>query len=148
MRTIQRQIVGGFIFSSDGKMLLGRNGKGGVHEGFLVVPGGGVEPGETELEALRREMLEEVHIDVNEGTVKKFNVSEGQAEKTLRDTGERVLVDMTFNDYHVLLPKMASDVLLKPGDNFTAAGWFAYEELETLTIVATTRASLEKLHLS
>ena len=42
MRTIHRDIVGGFIFSKDGRLLLGKNCKGGVYEGSFVVPGGGV----------------------------------------------------------------------------------------------------------
>lgn len=41
MRTIYRDIVGGFIFSKDGKILLGQNRKGGVYEGSFVVLGGG-----------------------------------------------------------------------------------------------------------
>ncbi len=40
MRTIQREIVGGFIFSKDGKVLLGKNRKGGHYEGSYVVPWG------------------------------------------------------------------------------------------------------------
>lgn len=43
MRTIHRDIVGGFIFSKDGKVLLGKNRTGGVYEGSYVVPGGGVD---------------------------------------------------------------------------------------------------------
>ena len=73
MRTIQRDIVGGFIFSADGKLLLGKNRKGGVYEGLFVVPGGGVDTGETKPQALRREMLEETGIDIATATVTSIN---------------------------------------------------------------------------
>ena len=36
MRTIEREIVGGFIFSKDQKVLLGKNRKGGVKLPFLA----------------------------------------------------------------------------------------------------------------
>ena len=96
MRTIHRDIVGGFIFSNDGKLLLGKNRKGGVYEGSFVVPGGGVDDGETREAALRREMLEETGIDIQTATIQPFNQSSGEHEKTLHETGERVFVKMKF----------------------------------------------------
>ena len=69
MRTIHRDIVGGFIFSKDNKLLLGKNRKGGVYEGSFVVPGGGIEEGETKEIALQREMKEETGIDTNNASI-------------------------------------------------------------------------------
>ena len=54
MRRIHRDIVGGFIFSSDSKLLLGKSRKGGVYAGNWIIPGGGIDEGETQLEALAR----------------------------------------------------------------------------------------------
>ena len=94
MRTIDRDIVGAFIFSKDDQILLG---KGGVYPGKWIVPGGGIEPGETKLAALKREILEETGIDISGDKVEALKeVLEGESQKTLRDSGERVLVKMRF----------------------------------------------------
>ena len=77
-------------------MLLGKNRQGGVYEGSYVVPGGGVDEGESQYQALRREMQEETGIDITTGKITQVNTSTGEHEKTLRDTGERVHVNMTF----------------------------------------------------
>ena len=57
MRTIKRDIAGAFIFSNDNHVLLGKNIKGGVYEDLWVVPGGGIDEGESKVEAARRELL-------------------------------------------------------------------------------------------
>ncbi len=129
MRTIQRDIVGGFIFSADGKLLLGKNRKGGVYEGLFVVPGGGVDEGETKEQALRREMLEETGIDIAAATVVPINESTCAHEKTLRDTGERVYVEMNFYDYRIDLLQNASDIELRTDDDWYMPQWFTVSEL-------------------
>lgn len=48
----------------DGKYLLARRGPGGTGAGFWEFPGGKIEPGETQKEALRREILEELSFDL------------------------------------------------------------------------------------
>lgn len=51
------------IIIKDGKILLMRRVKNG--EEYFVFPGGGVEEGETQEDALKREIKEEVNLDVN-----------------------------------------------------------------------------------
>jgi len=136
--------VGGFIFSSDGKLLLGKNRSGGVYEGSFVVPGGGVDEGETKLEALRREMLEETGIDINDAEVTVLNEASGEHEKTLRDTGERVLVQMDFYDYRIALPQTASEVKIQADDDWTDARWFTANELAGLNVSPPVRGTLLK----
>jgi 8-oxo-dGTP pyrophosphatase MutT (NUDIX family) len=145
MRTIHRDIVGGFIFSSDGKILLGKNRSGGVYEGRLVVPGGGVESGETKLEALRREMIEETGIDISDATVTEINESSGEHGKTLQDTGERVFVKMNFYDYKVMLPQAASETKVKTDDDWAEPQWFMPSELKASNISPPTRNTLLKI---
>lgn len=142
MRTIHRDIVGGFIFSKDGKLLLGKNRKGGVYEGSFVVPGGGVDGDETKEEALRREMLEETGIDISSSTVTQINRSSGKHEKTLRDTGERVLVMMDFFDYRIALNKKADEVVLEAEDDWHEPHWFEVSELDGLNLSEPTRNTL------
>jgi 8-oxo-dGTP pyrophosphatase MutT (NUDIX family) len=142
MRTIHRDIVGGFIFSKDGKLLLGKNRKGGVYEGSFVVPGGGVDEGETKEMALQREMSEETGIDVSRATVKQLYQSTGEHEKTLRDTGERVFVKMDFYNYRIDLKQNADEVVLKTEDDWYEPRWFEISELADANLSEPTRNTL------
>ena len=146
MNVIERDIVGAFFVSSDDKVLLGHNRAGGVYEGSLVVPGGGVEAGETQHDALRREMLEETGIDVDDAlSVELVNEHTGEHEKTLRDTQERVLVRMTFYDYLVKLPQNAQDTVVVPEDDWGTPVWLNKVDLAQATISAPTAATLQKI---
>lgn len=145
MRTITRDIVGAFFFSKDAKVLLGKNQKGGVYEGSYVVPAGGVEKDETKEQALRREMLEETGIDVRTGEVTELNISSGAHQKTLRDSGERVFVEMTFYDYRVQLAKNAEDIVVTAEDDWAEPHWFTAEELVSQNISTPTKKTLKKI---
>lgn len=146
MRIIERDIVGAFIFSSDGKVLLGHNKKGGVYQDQLIVPGGGIEDGESKEDAVAREIFEETGIDISDARVELVEgYSTGESEKTLRDTGERVLVKMRFYDFKVTLGHVANEVVLKFDDDYADANWYASDELTGLSIGPATEATLAKL---
>lgn len=147
MRTIHRDIVGGFIFSKDGKLLLGKNRHGGVYEGSFVVPGGGVNERETKLEALRREMFEETGIDIDNAEVSKLNETSGQNKKTLRETGERVFVEMDFYNYRIMIPNNSSDIKLLTEDDWAEPQWFTFDELTNLPLSPPTKQTLIKAGL-
>ncbi len=148
MRTIDRDIVGGFIFSSDGYIVLGQSRPGGVYPGFMMIPGGGVDDGETQEQAIRREILEEVGIDTSDATIVLVNDAQtGESEKTLRDSGERVLVRMHFHDFSVKLPKPAAEITINADDDFVDAVWVALDDLPTLTLTEPTKATLRKIGL-
>ena len=137
LRQIERDIVGAVIVSADGKILLGKNRAGGVYEGMLTVPGGGIEPGEDAATALHREVLEETGIDLTHATVEQAATTTGGSEKTLPDTGERVWVAMTFHNYVVRLDAPASDVTLAAGSDFAQARWFTRHELASQQLAPT-----------
>ena len=145
LRQIERDIVGAVIVSADGKLLLGKNRAGGVYEGMLTVPGGGIEPGEDATAALHREVLEETGIDLTHATVEKVATTTGGSEKTLPDTGERVWAAMTFHNYVVRLDAPASDVTLAAGSDFAQASWLTRHELASQHLAPTVAQLLATL---
>lgn len=147
MRTIKRDIVGAFIFSSDGKILLGNNRAGGVYENLWVVPGGGVDDGETHEQALIREIAEEIGLDISSAKIEPIQqeTHTAQAEKTLRETGERIIADMKFYDFKVTLGIPATEVVLKIEDDFGHAEWFDQQEVSKLNLATPTRKTLRNL---
>jgi nucleoside triphosphatase len=62
---IQRTIVTGLVWNERGELLFCKmRPDRGVFPGQWGFPGGGIEPGEHMLDALRRELLEEIGIEV------------------------------------------------------------------------------------
>ncbi|WP_251864676.1 Nudix family hydrolase [Achromobacter sp. Marseille-Q4962] len=59
-------VAAGLILRSDGKLLLGQRPEGKPWAGWWELPGGKLEPGETVLEALARELQEEIGIRVTQ----------------------------------------------------------------------------------
>ncbi len=143
MREIDRDIVGAFLISQDQAIYLGEVG---VYAGHLAVPGGGKEPGETDEQAVRREILEETGIDIDGQDVTRCDdIQTGVSEKTLRDTGERVRVSMRFIDYIVQLDKPSSQLPTGGMDDFRNAKWYPLATASELKLTPPTRARLTKL---
>lgn len=146
MRTIQRDIVGAFLFSNDDKLLLGKSIKGGVYPDCWIVPGGGVEDNETKLDALIRETLEETGIDIASAKIEQIEgVLSGQSKKTLRETGETVLVEMKFYNYKVVLADNAEAIIVTSEDDFIKARWFTIDELKDIKLSPPTITTLQKI---
>jgi 8-oxo-dGTP pyrophosphatase MutT (NUDIX family) len=123
-------------------------GKAGVYAGEWVIPGGGVEEGETRLEALRRETLEETGIDLEGENIEEIaGVLTGSSDKTLRDTSERVHVKMNFYNYTIRLGRPASEIKVNQDDDFTEATWMTIEDLSRHKVSPPTIATLKKLGL-
>ncbi|BCJ46995.1 DNA mismatch repair protein MutT [Actinoplanes ianthinogenes] len=60
-----RHSVRGILLTDDGRVLLCRNrAPGSIDDAVWTVPGGGIEPGETRFQALRRELIEEVGLAI------------------------------------------------------------------------------------
>jgi 8-oxo-dGTP diphosphatase len=58
------EVVAAVIIRADGSFLLGQRPAGKVYAGYWEFPGGKVEPGETPLAAIERELKEELGIEV------------------------------------------------------------------------------------
>lgn len=113
---------------------------------MLVIPGGGIEEGETQLEAVKREILEETGLDISNAVIEQLQyVSTGESEKTLKETNEVVLVKMEFYDFVVRLDQNSTDITLVFEDDFGDAEWYAANELQNLRVGSSTILTLQKL---
>ena len=145
MKELKRDIVGAYIFSADGKVLLGKSIKGCAYEGYLVIPGGGIDEGETKIEALIREIQEEVGVDISGADMKPLPESSGESKKTLRDTKETVMVKMRFFDYLVYLKSRADEVGIVVADDFGEANWYTKEDLANERLGPNTKKVLKSI---
>jgi len=138
MRNIFRKIVGSVILSRDGKVLLlkGNPANMGAYEGYWVIPGGGIEEGEIALQAVIRETLEETGIDLSGYQIDLVSdTRKGESEKTLKDTGERVLVKMDFSEYKtVITDKVAEEIKITLSHEHSEYSWVKIEELKDVKL--------------
>ncbi len=105
--------MGAIVFDDSGRLLLVRRGRP-PGEGLWSVPGGRVEPGESDHEAVRRELLEETGLQVAVGRL---------AGAVERPGGPGVVY--VIRDY---LATVTGGVL-EPGDDAADARWFPSDAL-------------------
>lgn len=133
MQTIYRDIVSALIFSRDGKILIGKKNpkSGGVYSDAWHIPGGGVDEGEDKLTALKREILEEVGIDIFSYKITLIDDTEtGESEKTLKNTGEKVLCKMKFYVYKVEMDRDSNEIETKLSDDLVKIVWVSLKGLK------------------
>jgi 8-oxo-dGTP pyrophosphatase MutT (NUDIX family) len=127
MRIIRRDIVSALIFSRDGKLFQGMKDptKGGVYADCWHIPGGGIDEGEDKITALKREIFEETGIDINPYSIEFVDdKGRGQSEKILKTTGEKVLCDMIFNVYKIVISdKDANQINISLNDDLVKYTW-------------------------
>ncbi|MBI2427100.1 MAG: NUDIX hydrolase [Candidatus Kerfeldbacteria bacterium] len=137
MREITRNIVSAVLVSKDAKILFGKKdpAKGGVYADCWHIPGGGIDDGEDQITALKREIMEEVGIDISTAHVSLLDDrGRGTSEKTLKDTGERVLCHMVFHVYEVHLDQNAADVRVSLNDDLVEYQWVDKANLTSIEV--------------
>lgn len=139
--SIARTIVVGLVRNRRGELLLCRMSPDrGVFPGKWGLTGGGIEPGETMEEALRRELLEEVGLEVVE--IEPAFFKDGRYEKTFPD-GSRTWVYMIFLLFHCRA--LQEEVTLN--DEFCDYAWVPDDRLLEYDLNPETRATLRQLGL-
>jgi 8-oxo-dGTP pyrophosphatase MutT (NUDIX family) len=131
LREINRSIASLMILSGDGKLLMGRKDpkKGGVYPNVWHIPGGGINEGESPVDAARREGLEEVGIDFTDVELVPIPyVGHDETVKSL-PSGEKVWVKMTFHRFGAQLDKPAAEIALRPNSDLVELRWFGPGEL-------------------
>ncbi|QDL55614.1 NUDIX domain-containing protein [Rhodoferax aquaticus] len=68
------EVAVGILISEAGEFLLTSRPQGKAYEGFWEFPGGKIEEGESVHEALRRELFEELGIEISESIVWKTSI--------------------------------------------------------------------------
>jgi 8-oxo-dGTP pyrophosphatase MutT (NUDIX family) len=135
MRTIEREIVSALMYSKDGKIFVARATLQAVYPGCWKIPGGGVDEGESKLEAVCREIAEETGLDISSYTPELIvDDMSGEGEKTLK-TGERVHVKMKFFTYKVVLDQNAEDITITlDPDEFEEYQWVKPAQIKDLKV--------------
>jgi len=137
MRTINREIVSALIFSKDGKLFQGMKDsiKGGVYSDCWHIPGGGVDEGESMLQALTREVKEEIGIDISDNKIEFIDdIGRGESEKILKNTGERVICKMKFNVYKIILDENSNDIKVTLDDDLVKYHWADLNNLKNIKL--------------
>jgi 8-oxo-dGTP diphosphatase len=110
--------VGAVATDGRGRLLMIKRGRE-PGAGLWSIPGGRIEPGETDAEALAREMLEETNLTVEVGRLL------GRVQRPFLDGA---VIDI--RDYAVTV----TSGTLRPGDDAADARWVTAAELNSLEI--------------
>ena len=123
--------VGGIVLDDAGRLLLVLRGRP-PGEGLWSLPGGRVEPGESDATALARELLEETGLRVAPGD--------------LAGTVERPGPGGVVYEIHDYFATSAAGTL-RPGDDAAGAGWFAAGDLAGLPLTPGLLDALSAWHV-
>lgn len=115
--------TGAVIINDEGKVLLGKRGKEvREHVGMWETPGGGVEFGETMREALKREMMEELGVEVEVGEM--LDVVEFiDTESGSHAVSPAFVCKIVSGTPKIMEPHKCEEI-----------GWFTWKELEGLSL--------------
>jgi nucleoside triphosphatase len=139
--TYIRVISVGVIQNAQGEFLICKKpARRGVFPGQWGLPGGGIEDGETPEAALRRELLEEVGLAVEE--IQPLFFSFGRYVKYFPDGAQRVM-DMLF----LLYSCRAASLNVRLNDEFEAYQWVSQPALRDFDLNVETRKTFLRMGL-
>lgn len=150
METITREIVATLLISKDNKILMGKKDPqlGGVYSDCWHIPGGGVEDHESFEEALHREVLEEVGIDISHLPIDLLDDKDtGTSLKVDKKTKEQYFCNMKFHTYKVMLPMNANEIKITLSDDLVETRWVNKKEIQCLKLTPPSIKLFTKLNL-
>ncbi len=124
-----KDCVGAILYRDDYRIFLMTSPK---WQGYLI-PGGRIEAVETEEQALRREIREELGIEIS-GLVKM-----GESVKLPGSDFIDSTVEFHFKTYYA----KAASTEIKPNHEISSYGWYTLEEALRLPLLDSTRDSVE-----
>ena len=134
-----RTIVVGLVWNRRGELLFCKMSPDrGVFPGQWGFPGGGIEPGDRMVEALRRELMEELGLEIE--AIRPAFFKDGEYLKTYSD-GSKKPVYMIFLLFHCT----ARSEVLHLNEEFSEYRWVAEEEVAALVLNEETVDTLARL---
>ncbi len=134
-----RIIVVAVIQNSAGEYLICKKPvRRGVFPGQCALPGGGIEPGERMLDALRREVREEVGLEIED--IRPLFFKDGEYPKLFPD-GSRQDIYMVF----LLFSCRALNNEVRLGEEFEEFAWVKSDELPKFDLNEQTRDTFAQL---
>ncbi len=130
MNIIHRDIVSALIISKDGRLLMGMKDPsgGGVYADCWHIPGGGIEEGEDKIQALIREVREEVGINIANSKIELID-DKGSGVSNKKKDGEEVECHMTFLVYRVDISSNFDDIEVTLSDDLKQFEWVSLDKL-------------------
>ncbi|MBS0615814.1 MAG: nucleoside triphosphatase NudI [Verrucomicrobia bacterium] len=138
MRT--RVIVCPLIRNASDEYLICKTPKNrGIYPGQWCCPGGGIEPDEKMMEALHREIAEELGSALRISEITPWTFSDDIREKIHAD-GTREWVYMIY----LIFDCLAENTDIEPNEEFVEFAWVPAENLKNYDLNAATRLTFEQ----
>ena len=130
MKKINRNIASALIISKDGRLLMGMKDPsgGGVYSDCWHIPGGGIEEGEDKIQALIREVREEVGINIANSKIALVDDKGSGVSKKIKN-GEEVECHMSFLVYRVDISANFGEIKITLSDDLKKFEWVSLDKL-------------------
>jgi len=125
-----KKCAGAVIYNSEGKIFLMTSPKWNKY----VIPGGKIENGETKIEALKREIKEELGIEITD--IVKISESIKKPSPDFKDP--------TLTFHFVSFSAKALQTKIIPNEEISEYGWYTIEEALKLPLVDSTESLIKK----